>query len=119
MYIKFSLILTLFLSVVSCTNKSKNKLIVYPEYCQGCILRNFAALKDSDYVINFDVYFDTTDLNLVEIAKKNKIPYHHIDNSEIAVKFGDFANLVVINEVGNKYELKTNETLTRGIHFAK
>lgn len=101
----------------SCQEKDKNKLIVYPEYCQGCIIRNFSELKSSNMINEFDIYFDTTDLFILNSAKQNKFNFYHIANTDIPSKFGDYANIVVINKDGEVHELKTNETIEKGVHF--
>ena len=103
--------------LLSCTDRNKNKIIVFPEYCQGCVVRNFEAMKNQKISSEFEIYFDTTDAFVLQTAKNNKLKFHHISNQDIPEKFGDYANLVVINSAGKTTELKTNETLSKGVHF--
>jgi hypothetical protein len=101
----------------SCTDKDKNKIIVFPEYCQGCVVRNFESINNQKTGSEFEIYFDTTDAFVLRTANNNKLKFQHISNQDIPGKFGDYANLVVINSKGRSIELKTNETLTKGVHF--
>ncbi|WP_457618658.1 hypothetical protein [Lutibacter sp.] len=115
---KYKLLIIFFLSITaSCVDRFKNKIIVFPEYCQGCVVRNFEALKNQKIGSDFEIYFDTTDVFVLQTANDNKLQFQHISNQDIPEKFGDYANLVVINSKGKTTELKTNETLTKGVHF--
>jgi len=110
----FTFVVLLFLS--SCQEK-KNTLVVYPEYCGGCVIRNFTKLKETGRSGEFDIYFDTTDAFVLSNAKKSHFKFHHISNDAIAAKWGDYANVVVINTDGKVTELKTNETIQKGVHY--
>ncbi|MCO5259606.1 MAG: hypothetical protein M9916_05635 [Crocinitomicaceae bacterium] len=114
---KFNLVFLCLISFFSCQKKEKNYLIIYPEYCGGCIVRNFTTINKNEFIDEFSVLFDTTDLFILEQAKQNKLNYTHLNNSEIYEKFGDFANLVIVNKQGKSHELSTNETIQKGIHF--
>jgi hypothetical protein len=92
-------------------------LVVYPEYCGGCVIRNFSELKNKKLADKFTVYFDTTNTFILNCATQNKLNFQHIYNKDIPAKFGDYANVVVINLDGKTIELKTNETITKGVHF--
>ncbi len=101
----------------SCADRSKNKIIVFPEYCQGCVVRNFESMKNQKIDSEFEIYFDTTDVFVLQTANNNSLKFQHISNQDIPEKYGDYANLVVIDSEGKTTELKTNETLTKGVHF--
>ncbi len=108
----------LFLVLYSCSIlNNKTKMIIYPEYCGGCVSRNFSEIKIKNLQINFIVYFDTSDKFTLERADINQINYKHISNKEIANKFGDFANIVTQKKGSSFVELKTNETIEYGIHY--
>lgn len=56
---------------IVCGGKEKNELVVYFEYCQGCIIWNFFRLK-VDYVVDwFEVYIDIIDVFLLKNVKDN------------------------------------------------
>lgn len=65
----------------------------------------------------FNIYFDTTDSFILDIAKMNHLQFHHIDKSEISSKFGDYANLVLFVPGKEPIELKTNEIIEKGKHY--
>lgn len=109
-------ILSLF-AIASCYNDHKRvDLIVYPEYCKGCVSKNFFILKNKDFDKYVDIYFDTTDVFLLNTAKLNDLSYNHIDNDDVFLNYGDYAN-VVVSKNGHVTELKTNEVIEKGKHF--
>lgn len=112
------LILFLLISIsLSCNKKTKTDLVVYPEYCAGCVSKNFFIIKNNNLNDKFNIYFDTTDLYILKAAKLNNLNYNHIDFSEIRPKFGDYANIVLIPPEGIPEELRTNEFIRKGKHF--
>jgi len=111
----FFLLIVLFFS---CSEKNKNiDMVIYPEYCGGCVSRNFSAIKNNDLNDKFNIYFDSTDLFILNESKLNKLDFNHIDNTDIRSKFGDYANIVILMLDGEAIELKTNETIEKGKHF--
>ncbi len=116
---KFNLIIILVSSLsFGCGfSRNKTKLIVYPVYCGGCVIDNFAIINQQGLNSTFDVFFDTTNVFIVNEAKKNRLHYYHLAENDIYEKFGDYANVVVINKNGKPIELKTNERLEKGIHY--
>lgn len=112
---KHLLILLLFFT--NCTSKDKIDVIVYPDYCGGCVTRNFYEISQSKDIEKFNIYFDSTDRFIFNESKSFGLNFIHIDNNDIPLKFGDYANLVVINLQGDVFELKTNETIYKGKHY--
>lgn len=92
-------------------------MVVYPEYCGGCVTRNFQTIRNEKKDDRFNVHFDTTDRFILEAAKLNGIKYYHVDNHEIRSKFGDYANIVLFSKGMEPKELKTNETMEKGKHY--
>ncbi|MDR9399716.1 hypothetical protein [Salibacter sp.] len=106
------------LIIGSCKQSDKVKVIVYPEYCKGCVIKNFSSISNNSNLNNkVSIYFDTTDSFILNTAKKYHLGYKHIDNANIPLEFGDYANVVVINLEGEPTELRTNEVLEKGKHF--
>lgn len=116
---KFRLsLITLMLLFFTCNVKDKKAdLVVYPEYCGGCVTRNFSTIKNNNWGDQFNIYFDSTDAFLLDQSKLNNLQFHHIDNNDIRSKFGDYSNIAIIKQGGEPIELKTNETLEKGKHF--
>lgn len=114
---KFKAVLVLAVLLYSCQNASKNTLIVYPIYCGGCVDRNFHELSEKNLANEFNIYFDTTDAFLLSKATLYKLKTHHIKNKKIPYRFGDYSNIVIINKKGETFELRTDETLEKGIQF--
>lgn len=111
----FILIMLLF---SSCSEKNeKNILVVFPDYCGGCVSKNFLTIDQNNLNDKFKIYFDTTDSFVLNAAKMNKLSYNHIYNKDIPPKFGDHANLVIIDLAGKSTELTTNEILEKGRHY--
>lgn len=111
------LIFSCLLLLCSCAHENEIDLVVYPEYCGGCVKRNFKVLGIQNYDGKFNIYFDTTDTFILGQARLNDLVYHHIDNGEIRSKFGDYANIVLISAAGERIELRTNETIKKGTHY--
>jgi hypothetical protein len=112
------LFLFVFLIGTSCNDKNKkNDLIVYPEYCGGCVIKNFGEIKNKNLEDRFNLYFDSTDIFILNTAKMNNLEFTHVDKSQIPLKFGDYANLVVIKSNSQAIELRTNEIITEGVHY--
>jgi len=95
----------------------KIDLVVYPEYCRGCVSKNFSSIRLDSLGSTFSVYFDTTDTYVLNEAKRNKLRYTHISKSEVRPKFGDYANVVIFPPGKKAVELSTNEVLSKGVHF--
>ncbi len=114
---KYSVISILIVLFYSCSNNNKLKLVVYPEYCQGCIIRNFMQIKKDNTKDKFQIYLDTSDQFLFSFIKNNGFKIHHIKKEDIKFQFGDYCNILFINKEGRKFELKTNETLKKGKNY--
>lgn len=112
------LFLLFFILLFSCGQENnKINLVVFPDYCGGCVSRNFHALKNINTEDKFNVYFDTSDLFILDAAKLNNLKFTHIDNSKIHAKFGDYANIVLFTPGKEPTELKTNEIVEKGKHY--
>lgn len=114
---KYSIVLVLFTTLLSCNYTNQKKLVVYPEYCHGCILRNFLQIKKEKKQDEFITYIDTTDEFLNSFMNRNGYRVHHIKNDSIKFIFGDYSNILYIDNKGLKIELKTNETLGKEIEY--
>lgn len=113
-----AIVLLLGLLLSSCQTKNRKvSMIVYPEYCRGCVVGNFDAIRQEKAVQDFIIYFDTTDAFILELAVANRLLYQHVKNSEIPARFGDYANLLVLAPGKPPVELRTNEIIQSGVHF--
>ncbi len=115
----YKILTILFIVVLFSCSPENNKidLVVYPEYCGGCVSRNFHAIKNDNLEDKFNVYFDTTDTFILEAANINSLKFYHMDNSKIRAKFGDYANIVLFSTGKEPIELKTNEIIEKGKHY--
>ena len=93
------------------------KIIVFPEYCGGCVQRNFKIIHQESTNNSFKLYFDSTDRFVLNEAKRYNLNYEHIDRKSIYIKFGDYANLVVRKQNGETIELQTNQVIQKGVHY--
>lgn len=116
MFIRFSLFISITF-LFSCNLKEKPKVIVYPQYCGGCVLKNFDMLSHKVAKESFSLYFDTTDVFVLNACKKVNLNYKHLDNDEIYRRFGDNANVVVISKKGKLKELNTNQVINTETDF--
>jgi hypothetical protein len=116
---KFNFFLIPFiLLLISCNEQNKkNSLVVFRDYCGGCVSKNFRAINNNKLNDELSIYFDTTDSFVLNEAKRNKLDFIHISNKDIPAKFGDFANIVVLNAKGEVTELTTNDVIEKGKHF--
>lgn len=113
-----ALIIFLIVILFSCSpENNKVNLVVYPEYCGGCVSRNFYIIKNDNLKDKFSVYFDTTDVFILDAAKTNNLKFIHTNNNNIRSKFGDYANIVLFSSGKDPIELKTNEILEKGKHY--
>tara|TARA_R110002072_G_scaffold302060_2_gene483619 strand:+ start:42151 stop:42507 length:357 start_codon:yes stop_codon:yes gene_type:complete len=111
----FTFVLLLF---ASCSGgKSEIDLVVFPDYCGGCVIKNFSEIKNASAEEEFNIYFDTTDSFILDVAIANNLDFNHVNSSEIASTFGDYANIVVIKLGHEAIELKTNELIEKGKHY--
>ena len=112
--------LTSLLLIILCScslQDSKIDLVVYPEYCVGCVIKNFQAIKNNSLDEKFNIYFDTTDKFILDAANSNGLEYNYIENEKIALHYGDYANIVLFKKNEAPIELKTNEKIKKGKHF--
>lgn len=114
---KYSFLILFPILLFSCQSPGKQKLVVYPEYCHGCILRNFMQIKKDKSINDFVVYLDTSDSFLRSFMKRNGFKINPIKSDSIKFVFGDYSNILFINLEGKKVELKTNETLIKGVNY--
>lgn len=116
---KFNFLLSiLILLLTSCSRENKkNTLVVYADHCGGCVSKNFSTINNNKLNDELNIYFDTTNAFVLNEAKQNKLNFIHIANKDIPSKFGDLANIVVINLKGDVIELTTNQVIEKGIHF--
>ncbi len=112
-------VLIIFFNVIllSCGVDNKVDLVVYPEYCGGCVSRIFYTIKNDKVDDKFNIYFDTTDIFVLGAAKLNSLNFNHLENSNIRLKFGDYANVVLFSSGKEPIELKTNEIIEKGKHY--
>jgi len=117
MYMRFSALIFAFILLFQTgCNKNEVKIVVYPNYCKGCVMKNFPILKDIQGKENIALFFDTTDVFLRSEANLNNLLFKHVENDVIPSQFGDFANLVVIKG-DQAIELRTNEKIEKGTHY--
>ena len=113
-----ALIILSIVTLISCGQRNNEiDLVVYPEYCGGCVVRNFHTIKNDSLENKFKVYFDTTDKFILEAASLNNLKFKHIDNREIRSRFGDYANIVLFSSETSPIELRTNEIIEKGKHY--
>jgi hypothetical protein len=91
--------------------------VVFPDHCGGCVSKNFHTINSKKLNDELNIYFDTTDSFVLNEAKRNNLGFIHIDNKDIPAKFGDYANIVIVNLKGEAIELTTNEVVEKGKHF--
>lgn len=96
---------------MGCNKAEKVDIIVYPEYCGGCIETNFALLNNQELKGKFNLYLDSNNHFLLHEARINKLNFIQIDNDKIREKFGDYDNIVVLDRNGKKKEMPTNKKI--------
>ena len=111
----FIILITL---LTSChMGNKKSIVVVFPDHCGGCVSKNFRAINANKLNDELDIYFDTTITSVLNEAKQNNLNFIHIANKDIPARFGDFANIVIINSEGKATELSTDQVIEKGKHF--
>ena len=61
---KYSTLILFFIGLLFSCKVENNKidLVVYPDYCGGCVSSNFSAIKNNNMQDKFTIYIDTTNI---------------------------------------------------------
>lgn len=116
-FISYPLLFVLISFLYSC-GEEKIKVVVFPEYCGGCVENNFQILSNQKLEDQYELFFDTTDYFILNEAKRNHLKFNNVTPHEVRMKFGDYANIILIDKDGSVEELSTISIIDVDKYFA-